>query len=143
MATKEWDPKTVVVTFGEDRLDGFADGSFIRGERNEDLFSVKVSADGVDGARIRNRNRSGKLTLTLLQSSSSNPILSALLSKDELKETGAPPKQLMVKDLAGNSLWFAMEAWIQKYPSQEYAKELSNREWVFESLEVEMVEGGL
>jgi hypothetical protein len=139
---REWDPKTVVVMFGENRVEGYADGTFVRGERNADAFSTKVGSDG-GGARVRNRNRSGTLTITLLQSSASNKVLSQIAEADELDNTGVGVKRLLVKTIVGESLFFAKEAWIRKRPAQEYATDLSNREWVFESLAVEMHEGGL
>lgn len=138
----EWDPKTVIVVFGEDRIEGFADGTFVRAERAEDAFSVSVGSDG-SGARVRNRNESGTVTVTLQQSSAGNATLSAVREADELGTDGSGVKQLLVKTITGESRFFAEEAWIRKSPAQEYAKDQSDREWVFETIKCDIHEGGL
>lgn len=138
----QWDPKTVIVVFGEDRIDGFASGTFVRGERAEDAFSTSIGPDG-KGTRVVNNNKSGTLTLTLRQGSAGNATLSAIAEGAEVDNSGTDIKQLLVKTTVGESRFFAKEAWIKKMPVQEYAADETNREWVFESLKVDMHEGGL
>jgi hypothetical protein len=141
MSVKTLDPNSVAVTFGINQLKGYADGTFIKVERNEDSFSLKIGADG-EVARVRNANQSGRVTLTLLQTSASNAILAALLIADEVSPNGMSVLSLMVKDNQGNELFFAEEAWIVKPPAAEHSKEVTTREWVFECARIRMFSGG-
>jgi hypothetical protein len=126
---RTFDPGKVIVTFAGNLITGFAAGTFISAERAEDTFSAEAGASG-EVARVRNRNKLGTVTLTLMQTSPSNDVLSAQAKRDELSGTGAG--SLLVKDLGGTTLIASPSAWIKKPPAVEFAKELSNREWVLE-----------
>lgn len=136
---KTYDPKQVAVIIGGKIMRGFADGTFVKVERNEQGFNLKVGVDG-EGTRAKSNNRSGKITITLMQSSDSNDDLSAFAAADELSNTGAVP--VLIKDASGSSLFSAVTAWVQKYADAEYAKEAGPRTWVLESDEILMFEGG-
>lgn len=135
----DYDPKAVVVTFRGAILTGYADGTFITAERNEDSFALQVGADG-EYTRTISRNRSGRVTLTLLQTSPSNDILSAFAKVDEVSGQGKGP--LSIKDLRGNTVVFAETAWLTRPSNVEYGTEGSSREWVFETGKLEMNVGG-
>ncbi len=138
--TPTYDPDKVVVSFMGNILTHFADGTFVTLERNEDAFTLMVGADG-ETARARNQNRSGTLTLTLMQTSPSNDILAALAAADELDGLGVGP--LLVKDLQGSTLALAQNAWIKKIATAEFGKELGSREWVFEMDSLQLFNGGI
>ena len=139
MAVKVYDPKNVSVIVGGKILSGFADGTFIKAERNEQAYTLKVGVDG-EGARAKNNNKSGKLTFTLMQTSSSNDVMSAYAAADELGNGGAVP--VLIKDHNGSSVVTALTAWVQKLPDLEDAKEISMRTWVMETDELIMFIGG-
>ena len=120
-------------------ISGFADGTFVTAERNEQAWNLKVGVDG-EGTRAKNNNRSGKVTLTLMQSSSSNDYLSATAAADELSNAGALP--LLIRDASGRTVISALTAWIQKYANGEFAKEVSQRQWVIETDELIMLVAG-
>lgn len=134
-----FNPRQVTVTFMSVLLKGYADGVFIKVERDEDSYTKVVGAAG-DGARVKNLNRAGKVTLTLLQTSLSNDVLSGAQQLDELSGTGHGA--LLIKDLNGASLAIATEAWVMKPAAIEMAKEIQHREWVFDTLELQMFVGG-
>lgn len=136
---KTYDPKNVSVIVGGKIVSGFTDGTFITAERTEDMWNMKVGVDGI-GTRAKTNNRSGKYTITLHQSSSSNDDLSAFAAADELSDTGAVP--VLIKDNSGRSLVTSATAWVKKYPNAEFAKEVSNRVWVLETDEMVIFEGG-
>jgi len=136
-----YDPSQVVVTFGELRLQGYADGTVIKVERSEDRYMLKVGLDG-EGGRARNQNRSGTIEITLLQTSASNAALSAKMTLDEDSASPIPPEPMIVKDLEGNTLHAAQNAWIQKSPSSEFAKEIGERTWVFATTNLRFYDGG-
>lgn len=135
-----YDPKKVIATFGGSEIIGFAEGTFITVERAEDSFSVQTGSDG-ETLRVRNRNRAGTITLTLMQSSPSNDILSAAWILDENAGKGVAPFGLAEK--GGTTSVVAPNTWVQKPATVEYGKEASSREWVLSSDKIDMVVGGL
>lgn len=130
MAVKTYDPKQIILIVGGNQMSGFADGTFITVERIEDAFSMQVGVDG-EGTRSKSNNRSGRVTFSLMQSSDSNQVLSALALADDVSNAGAVP--LMVKDNNGDSLYIAETAWIKKVADSPFAREAGPREWVMET----------
>ncbi|SRR5258707_12603406 len=137
--TKIFDPKQLICTFLGNVLLGFADGTFVNIERNEDTFQLAVGADG-DTARARSNNRSGRITFTLMQTSASNDILSAAAFADESTGTGIGP--CMIKDLLGRTLVVCQNAWIVKPAPAGYAKDIQNRDWIIETDFLQVFLGG-
>jgi len=126
--TKTYNPAQVAVIFNGHQISGYADGSFVTVARDEDAFSLVVGSSG-EGVRSKSNNKSGTITVTLLQSSGSNAFLSGFAELDELSGGGQGP--LLVKDNSGDSLHVCESAWIQKVPDAEYSREAGSREWVF------------
>jgi ATP-dependent protease HslVU (ClpYQ) peptidase subunit len=125
-----YNPKKVQVIFNNQILTGFADGSFAELEMNADQFSLVVGADG-EGARTASADRSGKLKVTLLQTSGGNDILSASLTTDMATNVNTGP--CMIKDGSGRTLALAAQAWVNKYAAVAFDKEAKAREWTIES----------
>lgn len=152
MTTKTYDPTKVVVTVGSYTVTGFADGSLVKCERNEDGFKLTVGGDG-EAVRSKNPNRSGKITISLMQSSASNEYLSSMALLDETGAAGAVTtpraaptasvQTVTVKDNNGNSLWSADEAWVMKPADGDYEKEAKDRTWVLEAAKLTYSERGL
>lgn len=129
MGFKTYDAKQVVVSYAGFTLSGFAEGTKVTVEYDEDAWTKQVGVDG-EVTRSKSNNRAGRVTVQLMQSSDSNQILSSLAEADRLSNAGAVP--LMIKDNSGNSLHTAENAWIMKIPSAEYGVEAGPREWVFD-----------
>jgi len=138
MAVRTYDPKSVVVSIGGVPMSGYADGTFLVVDRDEQAFTKVTGADGTS-TRVKSNNRSGSMTLTLKQSSPSNDVLSGFTALDELSNSGVVP--ILIKDLSGNSLYFSATGWVQKFPSSEFGKEINNREWVLDLVDVDMFVG--
>jgi hypothetical protein len=130
MAVKTYDPKEVTVTYGGYDLNGFSDGTKVTVEFNEDAWTLQVGVDG-EGTRSKSNNRSGRVTIQLMQSSDSNEIMTGISELDRLSNAGALP--LMVKDSSGTSIHTAETAWIVKSPMSEYGVEAGPREWILET----------
>jgi hypothetical protein len=130
-----YDPKMVAVVFRGIPITGFADGTFVTVEHNNDMFTLQVGADG-HATRTKSNDNSGKITVTLTQSSPSNDPLTAIHNADRLAPKGVGIGPIQVKDLSGSSLHSAPTAWIMKPPSSAYAKDPQTREWVFETNEL-------
>jgi len=139
MAFKNYDPTRVTVAFGAILIQGFNDGTMIKTSRNEDAYTVKVGGQG-DVTRVRSRNKTGQITITLLAESPTNDLLTAQALIDE--ESGTAYAPIMVKDLNGTTLMVAENAWIMKMPEVEHATDASPREWVIECADLTMTVGG-
>ncbi len=137
---KNYDPKNIVIVFGAIVITaGLAEDTFVSAERDEEMFTKKAGADG-EVTRTRNRNKMGRVTLTLQQTAEANQLLSAQAAVDELTGNGVAP--LLIKDLGGTSLAAAANAWIAKRPAMAYGKDSGNREWVLDCAELILNEGG-
>lgn len=137
MAVKEYNPKEVTLTVAGNIITGFADGSFVSIERNEDSWTLQVGTDG-EGTRSKSNNKSGRVTFQLMQSSASNDILSGLFVLDEATSGGAVPVMVKYK----NSVFIAETAWITRPASVEYGREAGPREWVLETDVLSMKHAG-
>lgn len=135
----QFDPKNISIVIGGQLAHGLADGTFLTVERNEQAYNLKIGSDG-EGTRAKSNNKSGKITLTLMQSSSYNDYLTGLTIADESSNTGVVP--VLIKDNLGTTLITALTAWVQKFPNMEDAHEVSHRVWVLESDEINMFVGG-
>lgn len=138
-----WDPTNHVLIVGAHTVTGYAPDTFITASRNEDSMSLEVGADGTP-ARIRNANKSGRFTITLMKSSPSNDYLATLHSLDE--ESGAGIVPVLVKDnnnLAGTAVASANAAWIVKPADYERGKELGTQQWILETGQLNISSGGI
>lgn len=129
-AVKTYDPKMVVVTFGTLSFAGYAQGTFVRVSRSGDAFGKRKGAGG-DVERINRNQGDFEVAVTLLQTSSTNQELSAILAADQVTNAGVFP--LTIEDLLGNTLFFAPQAWIRKDPDWEDGDDLNSREWIFDT----------
>lgn len=140
MAIATYDPKNVIVTVDGTNLSGFADGTFVTVERASETFTKVVGAYG-EVARVKSADRSGSMTITLMQTSNSNLFLNSLANRDEQSSDGIVAIQ--VKDSTTNTTINAREAWIKTKPKAEFGKDMGNREWVFELADVTLNHGGV
>ena len=127
---KTFDPKMVVMTFGVIPISGYADGTFVRVKRSGDAFTKKKGAGG-DIERINRNQGDFEVAITLQQTSGTNQELSAVLAVDIATNAGVFP--LPIKDLLGNTLFFAPQAWIRKDPEWEDGDDTNSRAWVFDT----------
>ncbi len=135
-----YDPLKVIVTLGPILFVGFVEGSMITVSRDNETFTKRTGAGG-DVTRVRSHDRSGRVTVRLMQSSLTNDDLSARHRQDELLGTQYAP--LMVKDLNGTTLMTAPNAWVVKPADIELAgNEASDREWMIDCDELIGVVGG-
>lgn len=128
MAVYTFNPKNSQVIYGGKLLGGWAPDTYISIARNADMYTLAVGADSV-GTRIKSNNYSGRITLTLQQTSPSNDDLNAIMKADELNDEGA----LSFYFQNGNFLATAVTAWIVKRPDSEFSQSLSSRVWVLET----------
>lgn len=139
MAVKTYDPKEVILTVGGVPIGGYADGTFISFERSNDAYTMISGADG-ETSRAKSNDKNGSLTLTLAQTSDSNAVLSGIAQLDEKSNAGVVP--ILLKEVNGDTTILSASGWIRKFPTVEYAKEITNREWIIDIANVEVFVGG-
>jgi hypothetical protein len=122
-------------------ITGFAPGTFISVEQNEDAFSLQVGSSG-EACRTRTNNLSSRITFTLLQSSNDNLLLSAVFNSDQLSPAGDGILPTLIKDNSGTTVIGAEKSWIVRMPTVEFANEGGTREWVIETDRINAVVGG-
>lgn len=109
-------------------VSGFADGEFVRIERDTEAFTDVV---GTDGEVTRNATKDNRATVTLflMQSSEANQVLSQLHNSDKNAEGGAGVGRFLVEDLNGGNRHESAQCWIQNDPAISYDREATSREW--------------
>src|SRR3990172_2093317 len=93
----QFDPANVKFVFGGALITGYAEGSFVTIEYNEDSFKLLGGADG-EATRSKSNNRSAQVTLRLMPGSSGNLILGAAQTADQAAGLGVLP--LVITDLS-------------------------------------------
>lgn len=136
---RNYNPKEVSMIIAGNIVTGYADGSYLTIERNEDSFTLQIGSDG-EGVRSKSNNRSGRFTFTVQQGAAINDILSGLLAADEAR--GAGTFSVLVKDNQGTSIHAAATAWVVRSPSAEYARDVGSREWIVETDNLRTFVGG-
>jgi hypothetical protein len=138
MAVRTYAADEVRIIVGGIPISGLADGTFVTIARDEQAFNKVTGADG-STSRAKTANRAGSITLTLQQTSPSNDYLTTLMIADEQGGNGVVP--MLVKDESGNTVASTAAAWVQQAPSQEFSKDVSEREWVMDCARIDMTVG--
>lgn len=131
---KTYDPKKMIVIFGGIIISGYDEGTFINVETEGDGINAII---GCDQEIVRSIDPSSVLktvTVTLLQSSSSNDKLSSIVDRDNQSGDGIMP--LVIKDLTGTSFMISDQAWITKKPNLQRGQKAGDGkcEWVFQAV---------
>ncbi len=141
MATKVYDPDRVAASFAGIPIRGYADGEMIKVETPEDAFTTKTGSDG-ETTRSKSNKNVKRVTVSLMQTSDVNDLLSFIHQTDLEASNGAGVGAFFLKDLSGRALLTAPEAWIVKAPDMTFDREATARVWVFDCVESKQVTGG-
>ncbi len=143
MATDTYDPKlfSLVVAGIPLPAKGYADGEFIKLERDAQAYTDAV---GTDGAVIRTRSHDQRATVTFttMQKAAINAILSTLILADLNSENGAGIGPFLLKDRTGLTVHAGKECWIAKMPDVTLDKGATGRAWMIRIPSLESFEGG-
>lgn len=77
--------------------------------------------------RVRSKDTSCSIVVTLIQTSPSNDVFSSILNLDEVRGTGR--LGVLVKDMSGRSIFGSNEAYITGFPEVSYSGEFEYRSW--------------
>ena len=131
---KTYDPKKIIVVFGSRQLTGMAEDSIVTISPLGDGMQIYVGADG-DVARSVDPDATFEVTVSLNTTSNSNDYLSNMYNFDRATGNGVAP--LLIKDLAGTTLFSAPEAWIANMPEASRGLTVDTQEWTFNTGQVE------
>ena len=135
--TYVYDPKKVAVAIGNleevpglngigaHSLTGFAEGTFVNVEKNEDKYTM-VSGGQEETTRVVHGNNQGTLTITLKHTSPSNAVLGKIANSDKIVSVWVSDQNTDGALFAGGD-----EAWLQKPAAQSRGNSVENITWVF------------
>lgn len=121
-----YDPQAINLVIAGYQITGFMDGTPIEAGWDEERWKLKVGVDG-ETARARNRNEVGRIKFTLMQTSASNAVLSALVDKDEA--TMVPAGASLMRDNLGTTIIGGDNSFLTKKASVKFGGEIEGREW--------------
>lgn len=126
-----YSPEDVVVNWaGAFEITGFAEGTMVEASRNSPRTQTVVGAKG-DVGITRSADRTGSLTLTLLQNSPSNQMLSAIINAEDLSNSLLIRGDMTIKDPSGGTLCYANRCHIQEPASVTLGDGQNAKVWVF------------
>lgn len=127
MALRTYDPTAVTVTIDAQLVTGFAPGTFIETGYSANEMRTIVGCGG-EVARVLSLDRTGWIDLTLLQTSDSNALLSALVAKDR-KGGGLGIFTVQVVDVTGGTQVHGLRAWVERPSPTSVAVQAPSRKW--------------
>jgi hypothetical protein len=134
-----FDPAKIAVIIGGVEIQGFSDGTFVRIDAGGVDWETVMGADG-DVVRVKKQNRLHTLTLTLLQTSPSNDVLSAWRVLDKATLEGAVAA--VVRDLNGSTVISADYAYITEVPTGAFGDGIEKRVWGITLYDASLAESG-
>jgi Protein of unknown function (DUF3277) len=139
-AYKEYSPDDYSVIFNAIPIEGFAEGECIDIEFDTEGFADEIGTDG-HVVRYKSLDQRATITFTLMATSPSNKLLSAMYNSDIKAPNGIGVGPLLIRDTQGVTVFAGTQAWIQKMPKVTFGQRLSNREWVIRVAKLEAFVG--
>jgi hypothetical protein len=138
---KTYSGDQITVAFGPILPTGLGPDEFVTIEQNEDTFTDE---QGIDGEVVRSNNLDYRATIviTLMQTSATNDLFSALHNTDRKSKNGAGIATIYIRDRQGRSLHTGAKAWISKTPQRAYARKAGTRVWTIRVAKLESFDGG-
>lgn len=125
------------------QVTGFVEGTFVSFQRSVDRATLVTSADGNHSARVLRRNKSGTITLSLMQTSESNDLLSRIGVLDEDSHSNKYLFSILIKDTQGRSVLSASQAFLGNDPTMSFGVDgTETREWTITVAEAVRHYGG-
>lgn len=140
MSINTYSPSDVIVSLaGLHTVTGFADGTFVEIRKLGKPFETQRAMDG-EISRIYHEDKGFEVRITLMQSSSSNNILSMLYNVDKATRIGKFP--MVIKDGRGSTAFVSLTSWIEEIPDVKFASALSTYTWTFGCADATISIGG-
>lgn len=139
MSSKTYSAKHVNCTLATATIKGWGEEDMIEVSRDEGRYVKTVGADG-RVSRSFIASTAGTITLTVMQTSEANEVLTGLLLTDETTLKGQ--FFVMIRDTIGGSVYQANDAWIQGPPTVTLKKGIEEYTWTIECSDLSMVIAG-
>lgn len=139
--TKIFDPFKFNIVLGGVTMQGFSESTMCKFEFESESMSDVVGVDG-EVSRSTNMDTRAKLTVSLMQTSSTNDLLSAMLVAGRIGLNGGDVAACRMEDLNGRLVIAGAEAWIMDRPKPTYGKTASEYEWVIRIANCDAFFGG-
>ena len=123
------------------RVTGFMDGTFISATRLVAASEPYIGAD-LTGGRVKRKNRSANVTVSLHQYSASNKVLQDLQRADEEDDGSEWVFSCTIKDASGQSLLFSNQTIVATTPDTTYSTTTETRDWTFFMFNADNYVGG-
>ena len=129
-----YSPEEVIVIFSvagvTEQISGFADGTFITASRMIPASEPYIGSD-LTGGRVKRRNRSMNITLSLHQYAASNTFLQEVQRADENDSGNSYVGSMTIKDNSGQTLFFSSQTIIASTPDVTLSSTTETRDWQF------------
>lgn len=121
---------TVVISASgvSQQITGFADGTFLTATRLVAASEPYIGSD-LSGGRVKRRNRSTNVTLSLHQYAASNTFLQQLQRADEEDSGNTYVASCLIKDNSGQTLFFSNQTIIASTPDATLSSTTETRDW--------------
>jgi len=138
---KIFDPSQFNVVIGGATMQGFSEDTMCEFEFESESMSDVVGVDG-EVSRSKNMDRRAKLTISLMQTSDSNDILSAIYNASRVGTNGGDIVACRVEDTNGRLVIAGPECWIMDTPKPSYGKTAKEYQWVIRIANCDAFFGG-
>lgn len=125
---EHYDPQDYSVTFNGIPIEGFDGDDFIDIEFDSEGYQDDVGADG-HVVRYKSCDQRASITFTLMATSPSNKLLSAMYNADIKAPNGIGVGPILIRNTQGATVFMGTQAWIQKMPKSTLGPKLGSREW--------------
>jgi len=125
----------VSLAWGFVNFEGFSGDNIVSVEYNSDMTSEVVSCDGKLATSI-SPDRTGTVTVELMQSSSTHHQLTGILASQDARGD-LTRSDFVISDPSGGAGYIARNAYIKKAPTMGLGVEQQTREWTFYAERIE------
>jgi hypothetical protein len=137
---EQYDPEDYSVIFNGIPIEGFAEDDCIDIDFDSDGYKDAIGADG-HVMRYKSCDQRATITFTLMATSPTNKILSAMYNADMKAPNGMGVGPILIRDTRGVTAFMGTSAWIQKMPKNTLGQKLGDREWKIRVARLEAVVG--
>lgn len=127
---RKYAPDDVAIVVGTQAVYGLHSGSFVEAERSVETSALDVGSDG-EVTMVISPNQSGKVKITLQQSSPLNDFFTSLFLALQQKNLAVAVVPITINDKNGTTTVSAKQAVIEKVSKVTYADKPEGREWTF------------
>jgi hypothetical protein len=127
-AVATYAPIELYVNINGYRVTGFSDTDILTITRDTPKFTKQTGVMD-ETARAHSASSGARLSLTLMQTSAANDILSGYLRNDDKNPSAANLLNIYITDHNGTFHFVSDNAWIVDYPESSFGNELQNRVW--------------